>query len=81
MKSTLIIEKILFSFLLLLSCGVLYIVLTRKNTVTSENALLIILSLLWMVVEQDIMRKTAKKLYKSIKKMFSVHPKGKLHEA
>jgi len=80
MKNGLLVEKILFTFLLLVSSGVLYVLLTKKNTFTPENALLIILSFFWILFEYKIMKKALIKAFHLTRGLFHISSKGKLHK-
>jgi len=80
MKNGLLVEKILFYFLLLISSGVLYVLMTKKNTFTPENALIILLSFFWILFEYKIMKRALKKAFHLTKGLFHLSSKGKLRK-
>ena len=81
MKHALLVERMLFIFLLSFSGWIAYILLTKKNTVSSENALLIILSVFWLILEHKTVKIIFKKMCHYFKKMFRFPAKKKLRKA
>ena len=81
MKHALLVERMLFIFLLSFSGWIAYILLTKKNTMSSENALLIILSVFWLILEHKTVKTTFEKLYLYFKKAFHFPAKKKLRKA
>ena len=81
MKGSIFIEKILFIFLLLLSSGVMFVLMTKNDTFSSENALLIILTFFWFLVEYKTMKKVFIKVFFMSKKLFHLYGKGKFNKA
>ena len=75
MKSDVLVERILFVFLILLSSGVAYILMTKSHAFSSDNALLIILFIFWLMLEHKTVGKVFKKTYFYVKK--TVHLTGK----
>ena len=80
MKNGLIVEKAVFLFLLFLSGWIVYSTLTKSHFISSDNALLIILSSLWIVLEYKTVKKLVKRFYLTSKKTFHFTGKRKLHK-
>ena len=80
MKNGHIIEKILFLFLLFISGGVVYIVLAKGKILSSDNALLIILSSFWIILEYKTVASIVQKTYGFSKKIFHFSGKNKLRK-
>jgi len=75
------VEKIIFLCLLLVSSGVAYIVLTKSRLLSSDNTLLFIISVFWMILEQRKVKKLALTAYQFSKKLFRFTGKKHLHQA